>query len=246
MLVLAVSPAFAEFQISGYGGWNGSFDSDIHLSQPGGTDLDFKDVPWDGDSFGAPPYWGARGTWWFNSAPSWGFMIDYNHAKVIADQSAVVGVSGTRDGVKIGPIDRVGNTFETMEFTDGLNEMFFGGQYRWLHERWTPYVGLGVGFAFPHVNSAARRDRLIRALSNISSMASRPKVWSVSNTPSVRTCRCSVNISSATRPMRLNWMAAARSTPIFGRTMRSSACPIALADRRCRCRRPISEQLAAA
>ena len=29
--------------------------------------------------------------------------------------------------------------------------MFFGGQYRWIHERWTPYVGFGVGFAFPHV-----------------------------------------------------------------------------------------------
>jgi lipid A oxidase len=78
-------------------------------------------------------------------------MVDYNHAKVIADQGAVVSASGTRDGVKIGPKDRVGNTFETMEFTDGINEFFFGGQYRWLFERWTPYVGFGVGFAFPHV-----------------------------------------------------------------------------------------------
>jgi len=145
------SPAGAEMQIGVYGGWNGSFDSDIHLVQPGGTNMTLKDVPWDGDSFGAPPYWGIRGTYWLNAAPSWGLMIDYHHAKVIADQGAVVGVSGTRDGVKVGPKDRVGNTFETMEFTDGLNEMFFGGQYRWLHERWTPYVGLGVGFAFPHV-----------------------------------------------------------------------------------------------
>jgi hypothetical protein len=28
-------------------------------------------------------------------------------------------VLGTRDGVKLAPTDRVGNTFETMEFTDG-------------------------------------------------------------------------------------------------------------------------------
>jgi lipid A oxidase len=153
MLAMAfgASPALAESQISLYGGWNGSFDSDIHLIQPGGTNMTLKDVPWDGDSFGPPPYWGLRGTYWLNSAPNSGLMIDYNHAKVIADQSAAVGVSGTSDGVKLGPTDRVGNTFETMEFTDGLNELFFGGQYRWMHERWTPYLGFGVGPAFPHV-----------------------------------------------------------------------------------------------
>lgn len=150
-IACAASPAHAEMQIGVYGGWSDSFDSDIHLTQPGGTNMTLNDVPWDGDSFGPPPYWGARGTWWFNRAPNWGLMIDYNHAKVIAEQSAVVSVSGTRDGIKVGPKDRVGNTFETMEFTDGLNEMFFGGQYRWIHERWTPYVGFGVGFAFPHV-----------------------------------------------------------------------------------------------
>ena len=78
-------------------------------------------------------------------------MVDYNHAKVVADESAVVSVSGTRDGIPVGPKDRVGDTFQIMEFTNGLNEMFFGGQYRWIYERWTPYVGFGVGFAFPHV-----------------------------------------------------------------------------------------------
>lgn len=153
MLALALGawPAAAEMQIGVYGGWNGSFDSDIHLSQPNGTNMTLKDVPWDGDSFGPPPYWGLRGTYWFDSAPNWGLMVDYSHAKVTAEQSAVVSVSGTRDGVKVGPKDRVGNTFDIMEFTDGINEIFFGGQYRWIHERWTPYVGFGVGFAFPHV-----------------------------------------------------------------------------------------------
>jgi hypothetical protein len=45
----------------------------------------------------------------------------------------------------------VGNTFEATEFTDGINEIFFGGRCRWIGQRWTPYVGFGVGFAFPHV-----------------------------------------------------------------------------------------------
>ena len=53
-LACAASPAHAEMQIGVYGGWNGSFDSDIHLTQPGGTNMTLNDVPWDGDSFGAP------------------------------------------------------------------------------------------------------------------------------------------------------------------------------------------------
>lgn len=150
-LVFGALPAAAESQIGIYGGWTGSFDSDIHLSQPNGTNMTLNDMPWDGDSFGVPPYWGLRGTYWFDAAPNWGVMIDYNHAKVIADQGAVVGVSGSRDGVKLGSTDRVGNTFQVMEFTDGLNEIYLGGQHRWIHARWTPYVGFGVGASFPHV-----------------------------------------------------------------------------------------------
>jgi lipid A oxidase len=150
-VVWSSNPARAEFQIGLYGGWNDSFNSDITLVQPNGTNMRLKDVPWDGASFDDPPYWGLRGIYWLNSRPNWGLMVDYNHAKVIADQSAVVSVSGMRDGIPVGPKDRVGNTFSTMEFTDGLNEIYGGAMYRWPFERWTPYVGLGVGASFPHV-----------------------------------------------------------------------------------------------
>ena len=146
-----VSTALADSQIAVYGGWNDSFDSDITFKQPNGTNMTFHDVPWDGASFEAPPYWGIRGTWWLASHSNWGLMFDYSHAKVIAEKGAVVSVSGTRDGAPVGPTDRVGNTFQVMEFTDGLNEFFFGAQYRWPHERWTPYVGFGVGPSVPHV-----------------------------------------------------------------------------------------------
>jgi hypothetical protein len=83
----------------------------------------------------------------------------------------VVGVSGTRDGVKLGSTDRVGNTFETMEFTAGLNELFFGGQYRWMHERWTPYLGLASVPLFRMSRCGGRLGRQIRAPSTISSTA---------------------------------------------------------------------------
>ena len=58
-LALGAPPAWAEFQIGGYGGWSESFDSDIHLSQPGGTNLTLNDVPWESKSFHPPPYWGV-------------------------------------------------------------------------------------------------------------------------------------------------------------------------------------------
>jgi lipid A oxidase len=121
--------ALADSQIAVFGGWNDSFDSDITAQA----------------AEGHPRHW------WLANNPNWGLMFDYSHAKVVADKGAVVSVSGRRDGTAIGPTDKVGNTFQVMEFTDGLNEFFFGAQYRWPHERWTPYVGFGVGPSVPHV-----------------------------------------------------------------------------------------------
>jgi lipid A oxidase len=129
------APLWPDSQIAVFGGWNDSFDSDITLKQPNGTNMTLHDVPWDGVSSEAPPYWGIRGTWWLANNPNWGLMFDYIHAKVVADKGAVVSVSGRRDGTAIAPTDKVGNTFQVMEFTDGLNEFFFGAQYRWPHER---------------------------------------------------------------------------------------------------------------
>jgi lipid A oxidase len=150
-LVCGSAPASAEFQIGIYGGISESFDSDVTLVQPNGTNLKLYDVPWEGKSFVSPPYWGARGIYWFDAHPNWGIMIDYNHAKIYSDLGATVKVSGTRNGVPLNGKDRVNNTFDILEFTDGLNEIYLGGTYRWQHLRWTPYAGFGVGLSFPHV-----------------------------------------------------------------------------------------------
>ena len=150
-VVMSANPASAEFQVGVYGGFSESFDSDVTLVQPNGTNLTLYDVPWDGKSFASPPYWGVRGIYWLDSSPSWGLMIDYNHAKIYSDLGATVKVSGTRNGMALNGKDRVNNTFDILEFTDGLNEIYLGGLYRWQHERWTPYAGFGVGLSFPHV-----------------------------------------------------------------------------------------------
>jgi hypothetical protein len=192
---LVADPASAEFQAALYGGFSESFDSDITLNQPNGTNLRLNSVPWDGASFDDPPYWGARGIYWLDSHPNWGLMVDYHHAKVIAEQGAIVGVSGTRDGIAVGPRDRVGNTFDIMEFTDGLNQIFAGAMYRWEHQRWTPHVGFGVGASVPHVE--VRTPDRQSAPTNISSRESRSKVWSGSNIAWARASRHSGTTSSA-------------------------------------------------
>jgi lipid A oxidase len=81
-VLMSANPAAAEFQVGVYGGFSESFDSDVSLVQPNGTNLTLYDVPWDGKSFASPPYWGVRGIYWLDSSPSWGLMIDYNHAKI--------------------------------------------------------------------------------------------------------------------------------------------------------------------
>lgn len=152
---LAGSPtARAEMQLGAYGGWNGSFDSDIHLVQPDGTNITLSDVPWDGLSFdfsGGPPYYGFNAIYWLESRPNLGFGIDYTHAKVRAEENATVAVKGRRDGAAVGGRERVGETFERMEFTDGLNLLIATVNYRWPGDRLTPFVGAGVGLSIPNV-----------------------------------------------------------------------------------------------
>lgn len=134
-LLLAPAAARAEFQISGYGGANTANNSDVTLNTP--LVKDTFDVDWFGASFETPPYWGVRGTWWLNDFghPHWGVGIDYTHAKVKADL----------DG-------SLGNSFTTLEFTDGLNTAALNALYRTpLNNRFTVYGGVGAGVAFPHV-----------------------------------------------------------------------------------------------
>jgi hypothetical protein len=227
------APLWPDSQIAVFGGWNDSFDSDITLKQPNGTNMTLHDVPWDGVSSEAPPYWGIRGTWWLANNSNWGLMFDYSHAKVVADKGAVVSVSGRRDGTAMAPTDKVGNTFQVMEFTDGLNEFFFGAQYRWPHERWTPYVGFGVGRQCRTSRSGVLASASL-ILSNINWPASTLRVWSVSNTGSAPMSPPSLTTNSASQSTIPTSRAADRWIPIYGRTTSFLASPTGSGLRRVR------------
>lgn len=132
--LLAAAPAAAEFELSVYSGWQTAPHSDVSGNDPGGLgQFDFT-AGWDGRSFEAPPHWGVRGTWWRNGG-NLGFGLDFNHAKVYADDETL------RD-----------NGFDTLEFTDGLNIVTANVMGRFpLGARATPYLGGGLGVSVPYV-----------------------------------------------------------------------------------------------
>lgn len=125
-VVLAAESAHAEIEISAYTGGQTAPHSTITHST-----LGEDTVGWLGKSFEMPPYWGLRATMWRNER--FGFGVEVNHVKVYADDPAAYG-------------------YDVLEMTDGLNIVTANIWRRWQsNSRWTPYVGVGVGVAIPHV-----------------------------------------------------------------------------------------------
>ncbi|MEL6503855.1 MAG: outer membrane beta-barrel protein [Pseudomonadota bacterium] len=126
-------PAFAEMEISVYGGANFSPHSRVKTFDAAGNQTSSNSVGWDGASFQMPPYYGVRGTYWFENSPGLGIALDFTHAKVKAD-----------------PLPA---GFTDLEFTDGINFLTANLMYRMQLDAspFTPYVGAGVGLSIPHV-----------------------------------------------------------------------------------------------
>ncbi len=95
-----------------------------------------KLIGWKGKSFAAPPYYGARATWWRTDSFGWG--LELTHAKAYA------------------PAGEMAPQFSRLEFTDGHNILTINANKRWpglwANGKLTPYVSGGVGVAIPHVD----------------------------------------------------------------------------------------------
>ncbi|MGC8201416.1 outer membrane protein [Aliiroseovarius sp. PTFE2010] len=132
------SPAFAEVELSFYGGYQTAPHSDVTGNDPeNGGAQDFT-AGWEGKSFSPPPYYGIRATWW--RTPTFGYGVEFTHAKVYADSDTLAA-----------------NSYERFEMTDGLNLITVNATRRWP-EQWgdfTPYVSGGLGLAIPHVDIRA-------------------------------------------------------------------------------------------
>ena len=141
-----------DIQLGAYLGPAYTPPSDMRLLQPGGTDLKLEDIPWLGEPFKAPPYYGYRAIYWLPSGKV-GFMGDFTHIKAIADRKKSIRQSGFRDGKRVAAEESLETTFRRLEFTHGYNIITFNVLRRgtprgpWL----IPYAGAGFGLAYPHV-----------------------------------------------------------------------------------------------
>ncbi len=152
-----VSPAAAEVQVGFHLGWNKSLSSDVTFTGPGATDFTLEGVPWRGLSLpgdDGAPYYGGRATYWFNNTgPGWGVMLDYTHAKIRADASATVALTGDTGASLVAPGNyTIPALVDRLEFTDGINLVTLSAMYRFSPAgKLQPYVGVGGGMSIPHV-----------------------------------------------------------------------------------------------
>lgn len=163
LLVSGLLPfaARAEVELSIFTGVALSQDSDVELHQRGGTDLVFRDVSFEGRDFDTPPYYGVRGLWFPSELSHWGFGAEFFHMKMYAETADTVRVTGRRGGVPVNDNERIDDTLESFSLSHGLNYALGDVVYRWLPGQrgedflghLTPYAGVGLGLAIPHVES---------------------------------------------------------------------------------------------
>lgn len=141
----------AEAMFAGYGGVSFTHASDVHFTNPGVTDLTAHDVNWIGRPFKSPIYYGLRAVRWSGASP-FGAMLDFTHAKAIAEPEQQLRFSGTRNGQPASPSAKVREAFKHFEFSHGHNLLTLNGLARLLplSPFLQPYVGGGFGVSLPH------------------------------------------------------------------------------------------------
>jgi lipid A oxidase len=132
------------------------------------SELTFHAVSWNTKPFEMPPYYGARVTHWLDRSPEWGLAFDFTHAKMYSELNDQVYVTGRRSGSPVNGSERLGDTFSTLEFTDGNNLFTLNAMHRWhpfRNDRFSRFrdtsLYAGAGVAMPHVEVVAASTRTI-------------------------------------------------------------------------------------
>lgn len=159
----AARPRGIETLVAGYLAQPFYARSDLHLARPDGTDLTLKALGWDGDMLRFPVDGGVRTVTGSGTAA---FMVDFLHNKAVARlgkgahgrklANPVIedaDTAGTLKGAPAPPRVKLTEVFERLEFTHGHNVLLFTPLVRLpaIVRGIRPYVGLGAGFALPHV-----------------------------------------------------------------------------------------------
>lgn len=151
---IALAPgARAELDLDIAFGTAHTASSQVELSRPGPTALNFDAVSWEDSSFEGPMYYQVRFTYWSNRREHWGISLDFTHAKAEGEVDRLVDVSGIRDGQPVSGQELVADTFDRLTFSHGHNMLTVNGNYRFgaPSRRIRPYLGFGAGAALPRV-----------------------------------------------------------------------------------------------
>ena len=141
----------ADAQLGAYLGPAYTSRSSLNLVQPGGTDMTFGDIAWEGKPFRPPPYYGYRAICWLSDR--YGVMLDFTHIKAIAIKNRPGQQSGFKDGDHVPTQAPVSATLKRLEFTHGYNLLTLNALRRasMRGPNLIPYAGVGLGVAIPHV-----------------------------------------------------------------------------------------------
>ena len=141
----------ADAQLGAYLGPAYTSRSSLNLVQPGGTDMTFGDIAWEGKPFRPPPYYGYRAIYWLSDR--YGVMLDFTHIKAIAIKNRPGQQSGFKDGDHVPTQAPVSATLKRLEFTHGYNLLTLNALRRasMRAPNLMPFAGVGLGVAIPHV-----------------------------------------------------------------------------------------------
>ncbi|MEO3417207.1 outer membrane beta-barrel protein [Roseovarius sp. CAU 1744] len=136
-LFLTAAPAAAEMELSLYLGVQSVDESTVSGVLPGGTPVN-RSFDWEGRPLDSPYYYGGRAIWWTDS--NIGFGIEGTHAKAYASTADLVAIGAS-----------------SFELSDGHNIITANVMKRWPgafknYQKFTPYIGGGLGVAIPHVD----------------------------------------------------------------------------------------------
>lgn len=151
-----------EWVVAGYLGGAHTASSSVRISQPTlGTNIEFKGVRYDGQSFDPPLYYGYR-VGYFMPRVSWlGVEAEFIHLKVFSDPQQHVQATGTHRGVFINRELPLGQIVQEYSISHGVNLLLFNlvGRYR-VHRgpahprgRFILAGRFGLGPTIPHTES---------------------------------------------------------------------------------------------
>ncbi len=148
------------FMIGGYGGISATQPSAVTIKNGQKTDMTIKDFSWIGRPFKAPVYYGVRIVNW-GPHTAIGTMLDFTHAKAIANKNDVATFLGQHNGKALPSKAKISDVFRHLEFSHGHNMLTLNGLLRIMPflGKVRPYIGAGAGVSLPHTEIGFRGSK---------------------------------------------------------------------------------------